>query len=143
MSMLTALSNPGQMVINFSVAGAESSNCVISIFFSTAHFICKLRLNTWRKKKASHRKRGTLICFHCRVHMGEQTAQLRGQQQLVGSTLHTQRFKKSHFQRDALLVSVAAPGNCPDPGSQGCSAHRGSKAGNWSITCLGLSSRLI
>lgn len=50
--MLTALSNPGQMVINFSVAGAECSNCVISIFFSTAHFICKLRLNTWRKKAA-------------------------------------------------------------------------------------------
>lgn len=50
--MLTALSNPGQMVINFSVVGAECSNCVISIFFSTAHFICKLRLNTWRKKAA-------------------------------------------------------------------------------------------
>lgn len=129
--LLAAPSNPGQIVINFSAARAEHSNCVISIFFSAAHVVCKLRLNTWRgKKKKSRRekkRRRTLICFHCRVHTSEQTVQICSQGNLWGGSFPHVLIKFCGFHQDIPSVGVSAPWNLDDQGRKVCNPPKVNK----------------
>lgn len=143
--LLAAPSNPGQIVIHFSAAGAECSNCVMSIFFSAAHFVCKLRLNTWRgKKKSAGKKKITLICFRCRVHTSEQTVQICGRGNLWGEDFPTCLIKVLWFSPRYSFSWCVCTLRFGLPGQKGLRSPKSEQGEeSCSITHSGLKSQLI